>query len=158
MISVKFSNKFINGLYDKHKITYDETFKKEYVYSGGNSSDIEISQYKILNNNKPLPPHENECICGRGIMKNYYIKNIVSEKILVIGSECIRNFLDFTITKKIPCSMCFKFVSSNRLKQNRCNSCISGYCHDCGGYSTGKNGTIYKKCYKCLIAYKKKYV
>jgi hypothetical protein len=37
--------------------------------------------------------NETYCICGHDILYNYYIKNIINENKLIVGSTCIKQFM-----------------------------------------------------------------
>ena len=153
-MTCELSQKFILGLLNKHNIIYNEEFRKNYKYSGGNASERTIEQFKILNNNLELPATEKKCVCGTNIVYNYYIKNIITDNILIIGSECINHFCDFKITNKLPCIDCHSFFTSRQLKFRKCKNCLIGCCKDCGKNSIGKDGKIWTRCYGCLTTYK----
>jgi len=81
------------------------------------------------------------CICSQNIEYNYFIKNKINNKILIIGSSCITKFCNDDITNMHRISSKKrKYDGDKRMCQNCCNYKIS---------STKENYvTFCKSCYK----------
>ena len=118
--------RFVNGL-EKRGFDLD-IVARNWVYCGNNRDEKGKLAFKIFFPDKELPERASHCICETRIMFNYYITD-GNENILVIGSECIRHFLDFNMGR--ICSHC-KGPHKNR-KDNYCNSCRKlPSCSGCG--------------------------
>ena len=69
------------------KINYDRA-KREWEYRG------EVNDHGPLKDQIPYPA---ECqFCGHKIRYGYWLHNIVNNKVIEVGSECIGNFLEIT--------------------------------------------------------------
>lgn len=108
--------KFLKGLNSRN---LSERDLENYNYVGSDQSDP--SGYKKFLQHFPhgiTPEHEDNCVCGHDIHKNYYLYNKIDDKFLVIGSECINQF---TEGKKTHCIICNDI--HNRHSDNICFNC-----------------------------------
>jgi len=115
-------SRFVNGL---HKMTGDVDMSK-YKYAGGDyDSDLifynEHVKTKNVHYNRQDPDHEDECLCGQKITRNNYIEHDVTHKLVVVGSCCIKKFLDKDKQRR-TCEQCNN-PHKNRVK-NLCNDCF----------------------------------
>jgi len=138
---MSFTNKFITGL----KINYDVDYEdlKDYKYCGGNMNN-HLNYFKICMKGELLPNQVDMCVCGHHIEENCYITN--GEKLLVLGSCCVKRFI---VKKTRTCEICGE-SHKNRLN-NRCNDCRIGRCELC----SKKCNVNFKKCYDCNMSSKK---
>lgn len=152
MIKTKYK-KFIEGL-SKLNMTLGDV--QTYKSAGGDRGSA-LKKFKLCYGNRSLPSHEDACICGHPIERNFYITPTFDnmDKLLVVGSECIGLFLPKERQGK-TCMYCEK-PHRNRT-DNICNTCrynksknmSIGYCYDCNKKVIGE----YRYCYECN---KKKY-
>ncbi len=114
--------KFINGL-KKIGLTEDEVIKY-FIYAGGSDEGSELLSYNDEHNlyygkhfshiKEPNP--KDKCICGHDIIFNLYILDTRYNKLYIIGSKCINQF--------IGGKRCFKCNSKHRNRVSiLCNQC-----------------------------------
>ena len=127
---------FVRGLED-HGLTL-KTVLDNWIYCGSNEEKGRKKFYSVYPGCE-LPEKEERCICGHPITIQHYITDNEGG-VLVIGSECINNFLHFSKAKR--CSKC-KQTHKNRIT-DLCNDCRKHIC-DCGK----KKSEQYKRCYSC---------
>lgn len=127
----KLSKAFIEGLKTKHNLTYDEV--KTWIFCGGHADTSRCAQtpseftayenyFRLCFPNKPFPAIVTTCVCDQTLMHNCYIrKNVNSpiEEILIIGSCCIKKFIDSGKVRK--CEKCES--EHNNRSDNLCNAC-----------------------------------
>lgn len=126
----KLSKAFIDGLQKKYNMSYDDV--KTYIFCGGcanekcentpNEFTAYENYFKLCFPNMPFPELTNECICGQTLAHNCYIRKDVNtplENILIIGSCCIKKFIESGKSRK--CEKC-NADHKNR-KYNLCNVC-----------------------------------
>lgn len=121
----------------KYGITVED-FKTKYIV---------LSEYS-QNNEKQLPS-SNTCICGTRIIKHKYVINPdetdEDKRILVVGSCCIKKFMDINALKK-QCKVC-----NIKLRNNisyLCVACSLTHCHLC--YKEKLNNEALVMCDKCV--------
>lgn len=108
-----FKEKFIEEL--KHS---EHDFIKQWFYIGGNRGR-HLNKYRTLFGEFPNNiERKNSCICTHHIEEQCYIKNKITEEILVVGNCCINRFICNTDQR---CELC-KEPHKNR-KNNYCNKC-----------------------------------
>lgn len=90
--------------------------------------------FKKLQHLVPRPPLE-KCLCNQKIEQNCFITNSEEDRLLVVGSCCIKRFV---VNCSRTCGYCLK-PHRNRTN-NLCNEC-----REYGGF-----------CYKCCCFYKNK--
>jgi hypothetical protein len=116
--------RFLRGL-DDYGLTR-ETVLQEWIYCGSNQFNGE--KFHAIYPDCKLPEFEGNCICGQKIEVNHYITD-GDGSILIIGSECIKKFLQFSMGKR--CTHC-RIIHKNR-KDNYCNACRKiPNCKKCG--------------------------
>jgi len=142
--SVKLRKQFTDGIFEKHGITAEEV-KTNWKYCGG--ADGCHLNYFNLHDGLEHPPIEDKCVCGVIIEHQCYIKHKYSNRLITIGSCCIKRFCD---TSGRSCEKC-NAPHRNRVV-NRCNDCRFGVCDDCGDDCNSS----YSRCGLCN--YKKKVV
>jgi hypothetical protein len=126
----KLSKAFINGLMAKHNMTYNDV--KTWIFCGGHANPEcenhpdEFTAYenyfRLCFPNKEFPEIKNKCVCDATLLHNCYIRKDTTstvDDILVIGSCCIKKFIDAGKVRK-----CEKCNSDHRnRKYNLCNTC-----------------------------------
>ena len=153
------SQRFINGLKDRHKLTLED-FQKDYSYAGGDF-DRHINYTKLLfSEGFKRPPYYPLCVCGQAIKRNCYMSNEGHEKIIILGSCCIEKFAGDG-KKGRTCSIC-KEPHKNRTT-NLCNGCKvkenklkNRKCISCGSKLSDYTIKNYPNCKHCYDCYKKK--
>ena len=133
---VEVSRRFLEGL-KEYDLTIDDI--KDWTFCGG-THPTHQKYYRECFPNTKFPKSVDCCVCGVKIMYNCYIKN-KHNHILVLGSCCIKRFVDSGIKK--TCSVC-NAIHKNRIV-NRCNNCRIGVCDDCDR----KINDRFKKCFRC---------
>jgi hypothetical protein len=134
-LSDKLSKAFEAGLWEKHSLTLEEI--KSWRYCGGWSNPDCIGQYPeyeiFFKQNYPyadfLDP-EYECVCGKDIMHNAYIRkdnNASSNSIIIIGSCCVDHFTETKMSR--ICNKCGNkhkchYKVGGKLREyNLCSAC-----------------------------------
>jgi len=129
----KLSKAFIEGLKTKHNLTYDEV--KTWIFCGGHADSSRCAQtpseftayenyFRLCFPNTPFPAIVNTCVCEQSLMHNCYIRKDINSpigEILIIGSCCIKRFIDSGKVRK--CEKCA--ADHNNRSNNLCNSCRS---------------------------------
>lgn len=126
--------RFVDGL-EEYGLNIDEVTKK-WMYCGSNKIGCKV--FECFYPDCERPEHETHCICKQRIMTNCYITD-GEGSILVIGSDCLKNFLKINTGKR--CSNC-KTIHRNK-KDNYCNTCRE--LPECSGCK--KKGSYY--CQEC---------
>ena len=113
-----------------------------YVYAGGDFGS-HINYWHIFADGLFVgnwtPKFKPQCVCGEELTRNCWIYNPETNRMKVIGSECIKKFG----LEGRKCCIC-NSVHKNRIV-NRCNDCRKGLCDGCGK-SISEH---YKRCYNC---------
>jgi hypothetical protein len=124
----KLSKDFINGLCNKHDMSYDDV--KNWIFCGGraghaNAPSKFISYEKYFTQcfpNTEFPDIDNRCVCDAELVHNCYIRKDIeatADTILIVGSCCIDKFIDAGKVKK-----CERCASDHRNRNdNICKTC-----------------------------------
>jgi hypothetical protein len=126
--------RFVEGL-EEYGLNID-VVTKTWMYCGSNKPYCQV--FECFYPDCERPEFEQHCICKQRIMTNCYITD-GQGSILVIGSDCLKNFLKINTGKR--CSHC-KTIHRNR-KDNFCNNCRE--IPNCNGCE--KKGSVY--CQEC---------
>jgi len=115
--------RFEEALAEK-SLPYDdfEDLVKQWIEIGSNEDEERFKEFFLeKGQEKQLPPHTEECICGKEeLIHNHYIYNEKTKELLVVGSQCIKKFLPKENRGK-KCITCRK-----RCKLHyRCSGCES---------------------------------
>lgn len=135
----KITDRFIAGL-KKHNLTYEQITSSDWRYCGGDDGAA-ARYYAVACPDEKHPEHATRCVCGHPINKNFYINNINTKQILILGMCCIRKFIPKCYR---TCSECG--AKHRNTKKNLCNLCQTGLCREC---NQPKWNTYYKSCYDC---------
>jgi hypothetical protein len=108
------SEKFIEGL-KKRGFEYSDV--RKWHYCGDDKDGGGLNYFRISCPNIDFPDKVDQCVCGHKIHHNFYITGIKKD-ILVLGSTCIKNFIDYSGKTCQDCGLPHK----NR-KDNFCNEC-----------------------------------
>lgn len=110
-----------SGRFDNHAEAFHEGLgyrpMTEFRYVGGDH-DSHANYWKLIFPDSPYPPHADFCICGHQIAHNCYIEHIEDEEVLIVGSCCIKKFMD---KPGRTCEIC-RAPHKNR-RDNYCNDC-----------------------------------
>jgi hypothetical protein len=119
-------------------------FASEWIYAGGDYG-CHKNYFELFNDEEKFeePPHENFCACGHKIKINCYIYNKKLDKLTVLGSCCIKRFLNKPGRTCKDCGESHK----NRVV-NYCDECRFKYCEGC----SKKKNNNYKLCYRCFCS------
>jgi len=111
------TERFIKSL-PQYNITYEEIIKCHYV---GNDTPTGITYFRMCfpDLERQIPEHHTSCICKQAIKNNHYIADENNINIYVLGSCCIKKFINTGLSK--TCSIC-KAIHRNR-KDNLCKYC-----------------------------------
>ena len=120
-----------------------------YIQYGDDLGSEQYTRWLTLREeNEEEPDHQEECKCGHKIKWNYYIKNIISGEIEVIGSCCIKKFVPAELRGKL-CELCGSQHRSR--KDNFCKECRTKIqCTTCKKIC---NGMIGMRCLECSKQY-----
>ena len=123
-------------------LTVDKFSKdKNWIYVGGDYNE-HLKYFEMVSKSygwDKKPKHKEYCICGHYIEKNCYIYNKSTNKLKIIGIECINKFK----LNGRTCDICGE-KHKNRIV-NRCNDCRYGICDYCDKNIDKK----YKICFNC---------
>lgn len=102
-------------------------FKNEWKYIGNDTSGYDYFLLCKRDLHIEQPVKKCQCICGVEIKYNYYIYNIITKKVEIVGSECYKRFIPYGKT----CMNC-NALHNNRIT-NKCNRCRINYknCKQC---------------------------
>ena len=114
---------FTEYLQNNLRITEQE-FKKKYHYCG-NSTNTDLRRFKTMCPNIEHIPHKTKCICGHGIVDNYYFVDTSLPKedrkeLVILGSKCCERYIDKEQRKR-RCEICDK--PHQKIKNNFCTDC-----------------------------------
>ena len=130
---------FIRGLWLKHRIVYNEEFRRTWKYAGGDgcsrgkmgfSKNRHYRWWEQLYKNRKFPDFLRRCVCGHPIEENCFITNDLlnpNGRLITIGNCCILKFIPDGCR---ACPLC-ETPHRNRTT-NRCNKCrYDIFCKSC---------------------------
>ena len=157
------SKRFIEGL-QQYDLTLKEIQESGWKYAGGdeNAGSGPLNYFLQIFGAPPESVYgwdiPDECICGHFIQRHYFITDKDEERLLCIGSECIKKFLPENLQGK-TCAMCM--APHRRTKNNICFKCEkqiknekNKLCADCGGPKE-KYNLKRKRCKSCWYKIKR---
>ena len=112
------SERFKRGL-ENYDLTLQEIIESGWKYCGGDYDSHKNYWILLFGENEPLLHHEDECVCGHSITNNAYICNRAETEFLVLGSCCIKRFIDKGCRR--TCSRCGTPHQNRR--DNYCKKC-----------------------------------
>ena len=112
------SERFKRGL-ENYDLTLQEIIESGWKYCGGDNGRHKRYWILVFGVNEPLLHHEDECVCGHSITNNAYICNRDQTEFLVLGSCCIKRFIDNGCRR--TCSRCGTPHQNRR--DNYCKKC-----------------------------------
>lgn len=96
----------------------------EWSFVGGDCA-FRRMKFKTLYPDKQIPEHVDECICGHKIKENCYIRNTITDNLIIIGDSCLQLFINNNgTTKTTNCISCGK--KHNNRSDSWCNICRGG--------------------------------
>ena len=115
--------KFKNNLRDLSVNKDQEDLRIEWKYIGGDKNNKHILYYTLNTNQEnkdkiDFPHHDDKCLCGHPIVEQCWIRNNISNNILVVGNCCVNKIGILTTTKCLRCYIPHK----NRINMY-CNKC-----------------------------------
>ena len=67
-------------------------FLDELILKSNNKTDECVNEWRLYH--YLIMPKESKCICGVNIDKNFIIKNNINDNELIVGSTCVRKFMN----------------------------------------------------------------
>lgn len=123
-----------------------DDFMNKWSYAGGNRGKRHKNYFELFNKEKKLeePEPTDRCACGHKIVENCYIYNKELNELRILGSCCIKKFLNES-NRGRTCKDCGS--SHRNRKVNYCNDCRFKYCENCAK----KKNNNYKYCFPCYM-------
>lgn len=165
---LELSRKFLEGLWEKYKMTRQDLIEGGYNYCGGDKDDKEQSIFyrtyfeERFEGRKALK-EVSRCVCGHAIYYNCYICNGDDDydSILILGSCCVRKFIPNGMKQIHKCKNIFPWgevcgdIHRRRVKKI-CEPCEKGLVRCTGITEEGiwcKNriDKKYSRCEDCWI-------
>ena len=76
----------------------------QWKYIGGDKGYHYMALQKSIKNGEvnmnDLPSHQEQCCCSHPIEEQCYVKNIYNEIVLVVGSSCIKRFMNLDMNEE----------------------------------------------------------
>ena len=152
------SERFRNGLKEKHDLEIEDLQDGKWVYAGGNTEQHLSYFMMVYGDEYDYGAREDYCLCGLRISINScYIYNKEDDDWIIMGNCCIHRFLP----KGSAGRTCGKCGNSHRNRKNNiCHSCRddlkysnSPYCceKNCRNVAKKFNGVRKERCYNCFI-------
>ena len=94
----------------------------EWKFVGGKSF-FRQQRFKELYPDEQFPEYTNKCICGRTIKDNSYLRNVITNKLVIVGDKCLQNFLKYNKSNHI-CVRCGD--KHNNRSDEWCSLCRGG--------------------------------
>lgn len=102
-------------------------------YSKSSNYDKAILEWEEVPDTNDLS--SNTCICSQNILDEYYIRNRKTDKVLVVGSECISKFGNDDMKESVAVRKKIKKYDGTKLP-----------CFSCGSHTKKKENAFCKKC------------